>query len=215
MESRVPLSRAVVQLVASLCFVAGATPAVATPALPVAVTNTPTVNANVVNSAITVQNTRAAPLFVSTQPVPSSGMGSSCDIRQTPGATDGTLQCQVSLVPAGKVLVIETMTCFAQVVDGTPFNGLVLTVGAPNPLLPAAGNLATLNHFIPLTRNANGDYGGINAYAMISPVRIYAFGGDPVTGGDVPIYVFGGVGTNPTNTFPSLGCTISGHFEAQ
>jgi hypothetical protein len=162
-----------------------------------------------------VQNTSASPLFVRAPAAPTNGMGSYCDIRQAPGATDGTLQCQVSVVPAGKVLVIETLTCFAQVVDGTPFNGLVLTVGAPNPQLPAAGNLATLNHFIPLSRNANGDYGGINAYSMISPVRIYAYGGDPATGGDVPIYVFGGVGTNPTNTLPSLGCTISGHFESQ
>ncbi len=210
MASRIGFARFAVQLIATLCCAAGAASAAAAPP----VDNGPAFNANIVNP-VTVQNTMATPLFVSAPALPSSGMGSSCDIRQAPGASSPTLQCQLSVVPAGKVLVIETMTCFAQVVDGTPFNGLVLTVGAPNPLLPGAGKLATLNHFIPLTRNPSGDYGGINAYAVISPVRIYAFGGDPATGGSVPIYVFGNVGINPTNTLPSLGCTISGHFEAQ
>jgi hypothetical protein len=190
-------------------------PASAAPSVPVAVVNTPTVNANVTNATLGVSNTSAAPLFVTTQGAASSGVGSSCDVNlAASGSTTGTLQCQLSTVPAGKVLVIETLTCFALVVDGTPFHTLVLTTGSPNPMLPAVGPLATLNHFLPMTRQASGDYGSLNTYGLISPVRIYAFG-TPAGGGEVPIYVFGSVGYPAINGNPSLGCTMSGHLESQ
>jgi hypothetical protein len=188
----------------------------AAPSIPVTVVNTPTVNANVTNATVGVSNSSAAPLFVTTQGAAASGVGSSCDVNlAASGSTTGTLQCQLSTVPAGKVLVIETLTCFALVVDGTPFSTLVLTTGSPNPLLPAVGPLSTLNHFLPLTRQASGDYGSLNAYGLISPVRIYAFGPTAANGGTVPIYVFGSVGYPAINGNPSLGCTMSGHLENQ
>jgi hypothetical protein len=44
---------------------------------------------------------------------------------------------------------------------------------------------------------------------------MYAFGPSLANGGEVPIYVFGYVGSELINGNPSLGCTISGHFESQ
>lgn len=201
---------------ATLSATIAVTPVVAATAIPVAVTNTPTVNAHVTNTSVAVSNTSAMPLFVDTGSAARNGMGSFCDVNLVQsGSTTGTLQCTLSIVPAGQILVIETLTCFAQVVAGTPFSRLVLTIGSPNPMFPSAGNLSTLNHFLPLTRNASGDYAGLSAYGLISPVRMYAFGPTLTNGGNVPIYVFGNVGYPLVNGNPSLGCTMSGHYESQ
>jgi hypothetical protein len=202
--------------VAGLVAALFTTPAAAVPAIPVTVTNTPTVNANVTNTSINVRNSSASPLFVDTGNAARTGMGSFCDVNLIQsGSTTGTLECQLSTVPAGQILVIETLTCFAQVVTGTPFSSLVLTIGSPNPMYPGAGNLSTLNHFLPLTRNTSGDYAGLSAYGLISSVRMYAFGPTLANGGEVPIYVFGNVGYPLINGNPSLGCTMSGHYESQ
>jgi hypothetical protein len=82
-------------------------------------------------------------------------------------------------------------------------------------LFPNAGNLSTLNHFLPLARNASGDYGSLSAYGLISSVRMYAFGPPAANGGEIPIYVYGNVGSPLINGNPSLGCTMSGHYENQ
>jgi hypothetical protein len=181
---------------------------------PVNVMNTPTVQANVTNGSIAVRNNAANPLHVDTGSAASSGMGSSCYVS---GSVDGQLSCQISTVPQGKILVIETLMCTASVLAGTPFSQLILTVGAPNPMLPAAGNTSITNHFLPMTRNASGDLNGLTAFGLISPVRIYAFGPAVGNGVEIPIFVMGTVGfpASPSGPNPGFVCSLAGHFESQ
>lgn len=200
-------------IAAAMVAVLSAGPVLAAAALPVAVTNVPSVNAHLTNPSVTVSNTSSAPLFVQTESTARAGMGSGC-FDSDPAST-GTLKCQLSSIPAGQILVIETISCVVGVVTGTPFASLVLAVGAPNPNIPGSTR-APLNHWLSMTRTPSLDHNDLSYYGLITPVRIYAFGDTLASGGDTPVFVFGTDGTAPpTSIAPNLDCALSGHFESQ
>ena len=160
----------------------------------------------VVNTAaepVPVGNTSSTPLFVNTGDSTRAAIGAQCDAHFD---ATGFAQCQIATVPAGQILVIETITCTASVATGTPVVPIVLNMGGP-PI--GGGAPISLNHRLLLTLAASN--GSLDYYGLTTPVKMYAAGG---TGGSTGVFVFTGVGPGSANT-GDLGCAISGHMASQ
>jgi hypothetical protein len=149
-------------------------------------------------SPVSFSNTSSTPLFVDSENSSRAGIGAECD---APFDGTGFAQCQLAAVPAGQILVIETITCAASVATGSQVVPIVLNMGGP-PI--GGGAPISLNHRLPLTRTATA---GLDYYGLTTPVRMYAAGGTNV-------FVFAGVGPS-TAGVGDLGCAISGHMAAQ
>jgi hypothetical protein len=151
-------------------------------------------------SAVSFSNTSSTPLFVDTGDTTRSGIGASCDSSFD---SAGFAQCVIATVPAGQILVIETITCSASVATGSQIVPIVLNMGG-TPI--GGGAPISLNHRLLLTRSATN--GSLDYYGITTPVRMYAAGG---TDGSTNVSVFVGVGTSTANV-GDLGCAISGHI---
>lgn len=190
-----------------LTFVA---PAISAPSVPVTVTNTPSV---AVVSMPTVNSTIAG--SVDAQGSARSAVSTFCDVPII-DQSSGNSSCLLISVPAGKILVIESMLCFAHIPADKIFGSILLIAAAPNPTYPAAGNLSTINHFLTMTPLPNADYGGNHSYGLTTPIKLYAFGPAAGTGGTIPVYVNVQIGQytlGPAN--PTFGCTMAGVLENQ
>ena len=125
----------------------------------------------------------------------------------------GTGNCVLASVPAGQILVIESILCRALVPAGVPFNVVILQLQAP---APGAG-LQGLNHLLTLTPTPNASFGGNTAYSLVTPIKLYAFGAAANSGaGPTPVSVGVQAGAlPPTNENPSLYCSMAGVVEGQ
>jgi hypothetical protein len=141
-------------------------------------------------------------------------MASFCDANIDPSVL--TTACELAIIPAGQILVIESVFCTATIPTNRPFSVVVMTYGAPNPIFPGAGNLATVNHFLPMTPYPNGNYGDITYYSFASPVKLYAFGPSLGTAATTSVGVNVQIGPfTMGSTMPQFGCSIAGRYESQ
>jgi hypothetical protein len=140
-----------------------------------------------------------------------AAVSGACDVNNL--YPSGTGYCTLATVAPGQILVIESISCFAHLPTGVPFEAIGLQLQAP---VPGVG-VTTVNHFLPLTPAPNGNYGGVSAYALLTPIKLYAFGPTLASGGG-PVSVSIGVQAGPlpsTNAAPSFGCSMAGVLESQ
>ncbi len=112
----------------------------------------------------------------------------------------GSWQCSLGTVPAGKILVIESASCFATVPAGSGGGSMYLNMASPK-LVGGPGYL-NLNFFMTLQRtsgNASNDY-----YGQVTPLQLYAVGGFQVSV----------IASLPMGSH-DMGCAISGHLVNQ
>jgi hypothetical protein len=196
-----------------------------TPSIPVAVTNTPlpvqgTVNANVsgtvgVSSLPAVQlsgtptvnlnTTPAAPLYVDADRSARNGFNSSCFTGNI-DPVNGQAGCTILTIPAGRQVVIETISCQAELYAGHGPGDVQLIV--PNtPFTP--GDSDHVSHSLTLTKQA-GD-ATLDIWRMTSPLK--AYGSAPAQGSvGVGIFFRG----DPSLPNPQgIVCTISGYEVGQ
>jgi hypothetical protein len=198
--------------------------ATAATSIPVTVVNTPSVTvANPVTVTGTVNATgtvnvnsgKANPVFVDTDVNARNAIGASCDATFD---ANGHAICPLSttypatpLVPAGRTLVIETLTCAASVNGaGTPYTYGQLPVQL---VMAAPPNGANFYHWFLLTRYLSLTNGSpqLDYYRLTSPTRMYAAS---VNGGSTDVYVDAQIGPSTANV-GGVSCSISGYLVAQ
>jgi hypothetical protein len=206
----------------SLVPIAAAPP---TPSIPVAVTNTPlpvtgNVNANVsgtvgVSSLPAVQlsgtptvnlnTTPTTPLYVDADRSARNGFNASCFTGNV-DPTYGQASCSLLTIPAGRQIVIETVTCQAELYAGDGPGDVQLIV--PNtPFAPGMSD--HVSHRLTLTKQA-GD-ATLDIWSMTSPLRAY---GSAPAQGSVDVGLF--FRADPSKPNPQgITCTISGYGVGQ
>ena len=194
----------------SLCAAAASASAFAAPSIPVTVTNSP---------AVTIANTPTVNANIS-GPIDAQGSARSavstyCFVQSIDTAT-GNSSCTLAQIPAGKILVVESVLCFAHIPDTIPFKSILLTMGAPNPEFPGAGNQSTVNHFLMMTPTPNGDYGGNHTYMATAPIKLYAFGPPAANGGTGSLWANVQIGPYTIGqSYSQFGCSLAGVLENQ
>jgi hypothetical protein len=152
---------------------------------------------------VTQSNTPSTPLFV-TSSDDRNGVGAQCDASVD---TTGNAHCTLALIPAGKTLVITTVSCAATVPNGHPFVGLQMSM---NGVPVGGGAPTTINHFLHLTLAETDPIA--QHYRLTTPLKIYASGGTNGTGAALAVH--GNLGM-PTNLNPSMACAVSGFMVDQ
>jgi hypothetical protein len=196
-----------------------------TPAIPVSVVNTPlpvqgTVNANVsgtvgVSSLPAVQlsgtptvnlnTTPTSPLYVDADRSARNGFNASCFTGNV-DPTYGQASCSLLTIPAGRQIVIETISCQAELYAGHGPGDVQMIV--PNtPFTP--GGPDHVSHLLTLTKQA-GD-ATLDIWRMTSPLKAY---GSAPAQGSVDVGLF--FRADPTLPNPQgISCTISGYEVGQ
>jgi hypothetical protein len=196
-----------------------------TPAIPVSVVNTPlpvqgTVNANVsgtvgVSSLPAVQlsgtptvnlnTTPATPLYVDADRSARNGFNSSCFTGNI-DPINGQAGCTILTIPAGRQVVIETISCQAELYAGHGPGDVQLIV----PNVPFGGGAVTNeSHLLTLSKQA-GD-ATLDIWRMTSPLKAYA---SAPAQGAVGVGVF--FRADPSLPNPQgILCTISGYEVGQ
>jgi|KBSSwiStaDraftv2_1062776.scaffolds.fasta_scaffold393225_1 hypothetical protein len=144
---------------------------------------------------VSVANTSSTPLFADAEHAARHAASATCDFTFT--SPPSFQSCQMMTVPAGTILVIETVTCRAQVPPGGGIGPFTLDMVPPNANYFAGYDLA-------LAR-ANNIPGSDN-YALTSSVRLYAAGSTNVS--------LSGIGTTGS-VVGSVICSIAGYLVAQ
>lgn len=182
-----------------LLTVLAAAPAAAKPA------KTLTVNAHVTNTSIGVSNTRTTPLFVDTGSTTSNGFNASCSTGNV-DPTYGQASCTLLTIPAGRQVVIETVSCQAEVLPGRGPADVQLIV--PNPPL-GGGSAVNVSHMLTLSRQDGN--GSVDIRRTTTPLR--AYGGAPASG-SINIGLFFRSTYSPTVPVDII-CAISGYMVGQ
>lgn len=197
------------------------------PSVPVTVVNNPlnvqgTVNANVSGTvavsslpAVTLSGTPsvnlstspAAPLYVDADRPARNSFSASCDTPNV-DSTYGQASCVIFTIPAGRQVVIESVSCNAELAAGQGPGQADLII--PNIPYGAAPTSAQGYYFpLPMARQASGN--GVDILALMTPIR--AYGGAP-TGGSVDIGVFFRAQPN-ASVSQAISCTIAGYVVPQ
>jgi len=114
----------------------------------------------------------------------------------------GQAQCSLLTIPAGRSVVIETISCQAVLAAGQGPADVQLIV--PNtPLAP--GGPGQVSHLLALSKQA-GD-SSIEVWRMTTPLR--AYGSAPAAGA---VGVFAFFRANPAPQPQSMTCTLSGYL---
>ena len=186
---------------------------VANTPLPVSISGTPTVNANIgtpnvnINGTptVNVNSSATSPVYVDADRSARNGFNSSCFT----GNIDpdfGQASCSLLTIPAGRQVVIETISCQAELYAGHGPGDVQLIV--PNtPFTPGASD--HVSHLLTLTKQA-GD-ATLDIWRMTSPLRAY---GSAPAQGSVDVGLF--FRADPTLPNPQgILCTISGYEVGQ
>lgn len=155
--------------------------------------------------AVQLSNTPTTPVYVDSDRAARNGFNASCT---TPNidSVSGQASCSLFAIPAGRQVVIETISCQAELFAGEGPGDVQLVV--PNAP-PAAGAPDHVSHFLTLTKQA-GD-ATLAIWRITTPLRAY---GSAPTQGSVDISLF--FRANPASPNPQgIGCTISGFLVAQ
>jgi len=186
---------------------------VANTPLPVSISGTPTVNANIgtpnVNTngtpTVNVNSSATSPVYVDADRSARNGFNASCFTGNV-DPTYGQAGCTLLSIPAGRQIVIETISCQAELYAGHGPGDVQLIV--PNtPFAP--GMPDHVSHLLTLTKQA-GD-ATLDIWRMTSPLRAY---GSAPAQGSVDVGVF--FRADPTLPNPQgILCTISGYMVGQ
>jgi hypothetical protein len=154
--------------------------------------------------AVSLSNTATTPLYVDADRSGRNGFGASC-FTPAVDPTFGQASCTLATVPAGEEVVIETVSCSADVATG---NIPQIQIIVPSPPLGGGAPLS-LNHFLALNRQ--GGNSTIETWAYSSLLRAYAVS---PSGGTTDIGVF--FRTNPSAAVVENAiCSISGYVIGQ
>ncbi len=193
----------------------------APPSLPVSVVNTPlpvqgSVTGTVAVStlpavqlsgtpAVKLNTTPATPVYVDTDRPARGGFNASCFTGGV-DAVSGQASCSLLTIPAGRQVVIETISCQALLTGGDGPGDVQLIV--PNtPFTP--GGPDHVSHLLALSKQASGN--GVDIWRMTTPLRAY---GSAPAQGTVDIGLFFRANYSPSVS-QGLSCTISGYLVGQ
>jgi hypothetical protein len=192
MKKMLSLSLGFVVLATIVVLVTGGTVGAQVPSVPVRVTNTPSVNVN---------STPTTPVYVDADRPARSGFNASCFT----GDVDpdfGQAQCSLLTIPAGRQVVIESISCQASLVAGEGPGDAQLVL----PNTPFGGGATqNVSHLLALSKQA-GD-ATFDIWRMTTPLRAYASAPD---GGSVGIFVFFRANHSPAVP-QGLFCAVSGY----
>lgn len=215
--------------VCSAALVALSGLAYAAPSLPVSIVNLPlsvtgtvsvgntvpvtgTVNANITSGSVGIATTAANPLYVEGGDTARHAVEAACDVLFD---STGQAGCTLStgggapLVPAGQILVIESISCRASVNHlSNPYSDLLLLIS-----MPAAPNHANFYHNFLMSRFLSLTDGSpqLDYYAFATPMKMYAYGFPAAT-----TNVFVQIQAGPfTAGVGGLTCSVSGYYVAQ
>jgi hypothetical protein len=117
------------------------------------------------------------------------------------------VQCALFSIPEGSQVVIETLSCQAELVAGDGPGDVQLVV----PNVPLGGGALTYVHHRPtLTKQASGN--GVDIWASMSPMRVY--GSSPTGYGDQPVFAFFRANYTATQS-QGIFCHVSGYVVGQ
>lgn len=201
------------------------TPTASLPSVPVTVTNPSlvvqgNVNANVngtvgVNSlpavqlagtpAVRLSNTPTTPVYVDADRAARNGFNASCSTPNIDPAS-GQSSCSLFTIPAGRQVVIETISCQAELAAGEGPGDVQLIV--PNqPII--AGMPDHVSHFLTLTKQDTSST--VDIWRLTTPLRAY---GSAPEQGSVSVGLF--FRGDPASSSPQgIFCTISGFLVGQ
>ena len=187
----------------------GAAPA--PPVVPVSVQNTPlpvqgNVNATVTNTpTVRVNTTPTTPVYVDADRPARNGFNVSCFTGNVDG--DGQASCNLLAIPAGRQVVIETISCQAELYAGEGPGDVQLIV--PNtPFTP--GGPDHVSHLLTLTKQASAP--GLDIWRLTTPLRAY---GSAPAQGSVNVGLFFRANPAHPGTPQDMTCTISGYMVGQ
>ena len=197
------------------------------PSVPVTVVNNPlpvqgTVNANVSGTvavsslpAVTLSGTPsvnlstspAAPLYVDTDRSARNSFTASCDTSNY-DPVSGQASCSIFTIPAGRQVVIESVSCTAEVAAGQgPGQADLIIPNIPYGAAPTSAQ----GYYFPLAMSRQAG-NGVDIWAITTPMR--ASGAAP-TGGSVNIGVFFRASLPNLNPPQGMSCTIGGYVVPQ
>ncbi len=199
--------------------------AVLTPAVPVTIVNTPvpvqgTVNANVTGTVgvsslpavqlsgtptVNLNTAPTAPLYVDSDRPARNGFNASCATGNI-DPTYGQASCTLFTIPAGRQIVIETISCQAELFAGQGPGDVQLIV--PNSQFPVNGT-DHVSHMLTLAKQSSSP--NLDIWRMTSPLKAY---GSSPSGGSVDVGLF--FRADPASPNPQgILCTISGYIVGQ
>ncbi len=194
-------SGATIAAAMSAAFSAG--PVLAAPAIPVIVTNVPSVSAHISNSSIAVSNSSVAPLFVDTDSSARTYFNASCTTPNVDAAYEQAA-CTLLTIPAGRQIVIETVSCQAEVATGGSGPGDVQLIVPNAPL--TGGAIQNVSHLLTLSRQAGNT--SLEIWRMTTALRAYGRSPDSGTVNVGLFYRSTYVAGVPVD----IGCAISGYM---
>ena len=150
--------------------------------------------------AVQLSNTSTTPVYVDSDRDARNGFNASCSTGNI-DPVYGQASCSLFTIPAERQVVIETISCQAELYAGEGPGDVQLIV--PNVLV-AGGGSGQVSHFLTLTKQA-GD-STLDIWRTTTPLRAY---GSAPTQGSVDIGLF--FRANPSSPNPQgIFCTISG-----
>jgi hypothetical protein len=168
----------------------------------VAVSSLPAVQLSGV-SPVSLSNTATSPIYADIDRAARNGFNAECN-----GTIDasGQTQCALFSIPEGSQVVIESVSCSAELAAGQGPGDTQLVV--PNVPL-GGGALSYVHHFLALSKQ--GGNGSIDIWAMTTPFRVYA--SSPTGYGDQPVFAF--FRANPGSVNQGIFCHVSGYLVGQ
>lgn len=183
--------------------VTGTVAATQTGAWNVGINGTPTVSISG-TPTVGVNTTSTTPIFVDADRPARDGFNSSCFT----GNVDpmfGQASCTLFTIPPGREVVIETISCQAELYAGDGPGDVQMIVPSP----PVAGTPDHVSHLLTLTKQAGNS--AVDIWRMTTQLRAY---GSAPAGGSVDIGLF--FRADPSRPNPQgISCTISGYLVGQ
>lgn len=180
----------------------------ATPSVPVTVTNTPLPVQGTVQvtgtPAVQVTSSVTAPVYVDADRPARNGFNASCFTGNV-DAVYGQASCTLFSIPAGRQVVIETISCQAELYAGDGPGDVQLIV----PNTPLLGGADHVSHMLTLSKQASS--ASLDIWRMTTPLKAYASA--PAQGSTAVGLFFR---ANPARPGPQdMICTVSGYLVGQ
>jgi hypothetical protein len=170
----------------------------------VQITGTPTVQLSG-TPAVSLSTTPTTPLFVDTDRPARNGFNASCYTGDVDN-TYGQASCRLLTIPAGRQVVIESLSCQASLVAGDGPGDVQLIL----PNIPLGGGPVTnVSHLITLQKQVE-----VSTFAIwktTTPFRAYA---SAPAGGSVGVGLFFRANYSPSSP-QGITCAVSGYMVGQ
>ena len=154
-------------------------------------------------SPVSFSNTPTTPIYADADRPARNGFGAQC--FSPPVDSSGQTGCTIATIPAGREVVIETITCHIAVGTGRPPQ---MQLNAPSLQLGGGGGPFYVSYYLQPTR-IYGDSSS-EVWRFASPLRIYAFAA-PAGSVDIGVNLQSGTSTVPQG----FNCAIGGYMVGQ